>query len=491
MTAYDPAVHRTVVAATGEVSKKFHSVNKLLIDMDAAGMIRVLAQDLAPGDTTAVWLDLTIPEDGNGQAKVYDGGAWVPLTPEYFVLHYGASTQAAQNAAAAAASSAVAAGGYKDQSQNNALATAADVITTNAAKGAAQTAQSASETARDNAVAAKDFLASVYLGPQASDPTVDLNGDPLTTGDWYYNTTIHSMRIYDENVGAGEFVTYSPSSGITALVEDTSPKLGGNLDPNGHAITGLGIGTDVQAYSANLDSWSMKVPSDYLTTTAAASAYQPLASTLTSLASASANGVSLVTAADYAAMRGLLDLEAGTDFLSPSAIAAAYQALSNRLTDIAGLAVTDGNIIVGNGTTWVAESGGTARTSLGLGASDSPSFAGVVVGGVPVYPQIPQVVLSANTTLDATHANKHLLHPAADNNARTFTIDSNANLALPVGTVFVFVNEANTLSIAIASDTLTLAYVGSTGTRTLAANGIATALKTGSTKWLISGVGLS
>lgn len=34
---------------------------------------------------------------------------------------------------------------------------------------------------------------------------------------------------------------------------------------------------------------------------------------------------------------------------------------------IAGLAVTDGNIIVGNGTTWVAESGSTARKRLGIG----------------------------------------------------------------------------------------------------------------------------
>lgn len=42
------------------------------------------------------------------------------------------------------------------------------------------------------------------------------------------------------------------------------------------------------------------------------------------------------------------------------------QTLDSGLTDIAGLAVTDGNIIVGNGTNWVAESGATARTSLGL-----------------------------------------------------------------------------------------------------------------------------
>jgi hypothetical protein len=44
------------------------------------------------------------------------------------------------------------------------------------------------------------------------------------------------------------------------------------------------------------------------------------------------------------------------------------QPLDADLTAIGGLAKTDGNFIVGNGTTWVAESGATVRTSLGLGA---------------------------------------------------------------------------------------------------------------------------
>jgi hypothetical protein len=43
-----------------------------------------------------------------------------------------------------------------------------------------------------------------------------------------------------------------------------------------------------------------------------------------------------------------------------------FQPVDAGLTDIAALAVTDGNIIVGDGTNWVAESGSTARTSLGL-----------------------------------------------------------------------------------------------------------------------------
>ncbi len=45
----------------------------------------------------------------------------------------------------------------------------------------------------------------------------------------------------------------------------------------------------------------------------------------------------------------------------------AKQDSDSDLTAIAALANTDGNLIVGNGSTWVAESGATARTSLGLG----------------------------------------------------------------------------------------------------------------------------
>lgn len=61
-------------------------------------------------------------------------------------------------------------------------------------------------------------------------------------------------------------------------------------------------------------------------------------------------------ASDAATARTNLGLAIGTD----------VQAYDAGLTDIAGLAVTDGNIIVGDGTNWVVESGATARTSLGL-----------------------------------------------------------------------------------------------------------------------------
>ena len=48
--------------------------------------------------------------------------------------------------------------------------------------------------------------------------------------------------------------------------------------------------------------------------------------------------------------------------------------LDAQLQDVAGLAVTNGNFIVGNGSNFVAESGSTARDSLGLGTASNVEF---------------------------------------------------------------------------------------------------------------------
>jgi hypothetical protein len=100
---------------------------------------------------------------------------------------------------------------------------------------------------------------------------------------------------------------------------------------------------------------------------------------------------------------------------------------------------------------------------------------------------------SAAYTAVLADSEKHIFHPSADTTARVFTIPANASVAYPVGTCLTFVNEnaAGVITIAITTDTMRLAGAGTTGSRTLAANGIATALKVTSTSWLISGVGLT
>lgn len=136
----------------------------------------------------------------------------------------------------------------------------------------------------------------------------------------------------------------------------------------------------------------------------------------------------------------------------------------------------------------------TAATYAGSEMLEVETAAGlprnVTIAGLQ---QIQQNSQSAAYTLVLSDAGKHILHPSADTTARTFTIPANASVAYPIGTALTFVNQngAGVVTIAITTDTMRLAGAGTTGSRTLAANGIATALKITATEWLISGTGLT
>lgn len=49
----------------------------------------------------------------------------------------------------------------------------------------------------EQAAASADSFDDTYLGPKSSDPTVDNDGDALTAGDLYFNTTNDIIRVYD------------------------------------------------------------------------------------------------------------------------------------------------------------------------------------------------------------------------------------------------------------------------------------------------------
>jgi hypothetical protein len=130
-----------------------------------------------------------------------------------------------------------------------------------------------------------------------------------------------------------------------------------------------------------------------------------------------------------------------------------------------------------------------------LGTPTSGTLSGCTVDGTNAvgFRTIPQNSQSAAYTLVLADSGKHIFHPSADTTARTFTIPANSSVAFPIGTAVTFINQngAGVITIAITTDTMRLSPDGTTGSRTLAANGSATCIKVTSTEWLISGSGLT
>jgi hypothetical protein len=104
---------------------------------------------------------------------------------------------------------------------------------------------------------------------------------------------------------------------------------------------------------------------------------------------------------------------------------------------------------------------------------------------------IPPLLKNTDYTLTASESGYHLYHTIGS--AHTYTIPANGSVPFPLGTVITAVNGhgAGVLSIAITTDTLRMVGTSNTGTRAIAANGMATMLKVSSQTWYINGVGLT
>lgn len=205
--------------------------------------------------------------------------------------------------------------------------------------------------------------------------TVSAANTALTALNGADDQSRNMMLVLDTSTGAN-FAVYAPpspkiyviynASSYTATVYNSTVL--GNTTAAG---TGIAIaagqslfvftdGTNFRTINAANLTGTLAIANGGTGATTASAARTNLGST--------AVGDAVFTAANAVAAQQAMDVEVGVD----------VQAYDAGLADIAGLAVTDGNFIVGDGANWVAESGSTARTSLGLGtlATVSPSGTG-------------------------------------------------------------------------------------------------------------------
>jgi hypothetical protein len=213
----------------------------------------------------------------------------------------------------------------------------------------------------------------------------------------------------------------------TAKYDDTTANFIGTLQNGGsNVVVDTDIGSTVQAYDADTAKYDDVTANFTGTLQQGGSNVLTANQTITLSGDATGSGTTAITVtvvddSHNHIINNVDGLQTELDGKQP---------LDADLTAIAGLANTDGNFIVGNGTTWVAESGDTARTSLGLGTGDSPSFTGLTASGD---------VTIADKIIHSGDTNTAIRFPAADTvtvetaGAERMRIDSSGNLQFNSG----------------------------------------------------------
>jgi hypothetical protein len=159
-----------------------------------------------------------------------------------------------------------------------------------------------------------------------------------------------------------------------------------------------------------------------------------------------------------------------------------WSIITGEPTTLAGYGITDGITAATAASTYAP----LASPSLTGTASATDEAANSYNIG---WRDCPQNSKTANYQLLISDRGKQVL---MNGTSLTLTIPANGTVAFPLGTTIMVVNSnATSLTVAITTDTMTLANSTTTGSRTLAQNGLATLTKVGASNWLIAGTGVT
>ena len=177
------------------------------------------------------------------------------------------------------------------------------------------------------------------------------------------------------------------SGAISNVADDSTPQLGGDLDMNGQAIVTTsnadielapnGTGHVTIKGNTNQGTLQLNCENNSHGQQIKAAPHSESASNVLTLPSTGGDARLVSTSSTATLTNKTIDASqlSGT---------VANARLDAQLQDVAGLAVTDGGFIVGDGSNFVLETGATARTSMGLGSS-STADTGISNGNVAVF----------------------------------------------------------------------------------------------------------
>ena len=290
--------------------------------------------------------------DGRGYVERFVPALAQVVAVADFVVDTAVAADASADAAAASASSALNAPGTNATSTTSlAIGTGSKAFTIQTGKAyvVGQTLVAASAADPANYMAGQ--VTAHNSGTGALTILVSQTGGSGTKTDWVISmAAIVSSTLPTQTGNSGKFLTTNGTSASWGDALVPSGNLSGLSNyTTARAHLGLTIGTNVQAYDAGLQSISGL-------TTAANKMIYTTASDTYAVTDLTANGRSLIGAANYAAMRTLLDLEVGTDFNAYNANLAALSGLT--------LAANKLPYATGSGAMALADLSSFARTLL-------------------------------------------------------------------------------------------------------------------------------
>lgn len=327
-------------------------------------------------------------------------------------------------------------------------------------------------------------ISASYVG-QASITTLGT----ITQGVWNASPIV-------ETFGGTNQITYTTGDILYASATNTLSKLAGNITSTRNFLVQTGTGSISAA-----PSWATILASDIPTlnqnTTGSAASLSISGQTglLTFTGLTSTNRAKTVRdAADTILELGGSYTPTGTWTSLTMVTPVLGTPTSGTLTNCTGLPISTGVSGLGTGVATMLATFSSAN--IASACTDETGSGALMFGTDPAltvssptatsvgYLGIPQVIKNSSATTVMTDSGKHWYH--SDSSAYTWTIAANGSVAYPIGTTLTFINNGSgTITIAITTDTLQ--FGSSTGSRTLAQYGLATAVKVASTVWFISG----